>query len=170
MVRLGGSYASGRAAQVEDKHTYSSWVLARPSAGCGLGQLRPESVERAWREFDKQARAEPSFAGFPRLRRVGCPPRNLPTLNPHRDEECWLLTSCQKTAAKPFHVGPIHVRVLEDGSGKDNRLGAVGTTKPLHTDHGPPPTKRTASGESKVIPMLQRFFEQTLSSFRACFL
>jgi hypothetical protein len=60
MVRLGGSCASGRAAKVEYKLTYSSWVLARTSAGCGLGQLRPESVERARREFDKQARAEPS--------------------------------------------------------------------------------------------------------------
>jgi quercetin dioxygenase-like cupin family protein len=43
-----------------------------------------------------------------------------------------------KSDGEAFHIGPIHIRVLEDGSRTDNRIGAVEITVPPHTDQTPP--------------------------------
>jgi quercetin dioxygenase-like cupin family protein len=48
------------------------------------------------------------------------------------------LNIVSKSDGETFHIGPIHIRVLEDGSRTDNRLGAVEITVPPHTDQTPP--------------------------------
>jgi mannose-6-phosphate isomerase-like protein (cupin superfamily) len=42
-----------------------------------------------------------------------------------------------KDDGEAFHVGPIHIRVLEDGSRTNSRFGAVEITVPPHTDQTP---------------------------------
>lgn len=42
-----------------------------------------------------------------------------------------------KDDGEAFQVGPIRIRVLEDGSRTDNRFGAVEITVPPHTDQTP---------------------------------
>ncbi len=42
-----------------------------------------------------------------------------------------------KDEGEAFHIGPIRVRILEDGSRTDNRLGAVEITVLPHTDQTP---------------------------------
>jgi quercetin dioxygenase-like cupin family protein len=42
-----------------------------------------------------------------------------------------------KDDGEAFRVGPIRIRVLEDGSRTDNRFGAVEITVPPHTDQTP---------------------------------
>lgn len=53
-------------------------------------------------------------------------------------------------AGEIIQIGPVHMRVLEDGSRTDNRIGAVEATVPARTP-GPPPHVHRMHDETFLI-------------------
>src|SRR5271156_3504532 len=61
------------------------------------------------------------------------------------------------SSSETFKAGPIQIRVLEDGSHTDNRLGAVMITVPPKVDQIPPHLHRMHDETFLVISVKMRF-------------